>query len=60
MINKEERVKQLATMFAKAIKGIEADIFDNAVLIPFSKDDVITVTVVNNGVETVQTINAPK
>jgi len=54
---KEQRVQQLAIMFAKTIKGIEDGVYDNAVLIPFSTSDIVTVTIVSDGIETTHRVN---
>lgn len=56
-MSKEEIVKNLAAMFAHAIKGIEDGKFDDAVLIPFNREERLVVVKKANGEETVQVIN---
>jgi len=57
MNTKEQRVQQLAALFAEAIKGIDSGEYDDAVLIPFKEDDRLVVVRKRDGEETVRVIN---
>lgn len=59
-MSKEDTVKQLAMVFAKAVKGLEDGIYDNAVMIPFSSTERIEViTTTPDGVKYTTIVNAP-
>lgn len=60
MINKEERALQLTKLYLTAMKGLEDNVYDDCILIPFKKEEKVeVVTTSSNGDKTITIVNAP-
>jgi hypothetical protein len=60
MMNKQDRVEQMTTVFARAVKSLQEDTVDDLVLIPFhSSERVEVVRTMSDGNKTITIVNAP-
>ena len=59
-MNKETRVEQMTAVFASALKGLEQDLVDDLVLVPFhSSEKVEVIRTMSDGNKTITIVNAP-
>lgn len=59
-MNKQDRVEQMTTVFARAVKSLQEDTVDDLVLIPFhSSERVEVVRTMPDGNKTITIVNAP-
>jgi hypothetical protein len=60
-MNKEQRVEQMTTVFASALKGLEQGLVDDLVLVPFhSSEKVEVIRTMPDGNKTITIVNAPQ
>lgn len=60
MIDKEQRALQLTKLYLTAMKGLQDDVYEDCLLIPFRKDEKVEVVTTNsNGDKTITIVNAP-
>jgi hypothetical protein len=60
-MNKQDRVEQMTSVFASALKGLEQGVVDDIVLIPFhSSERVEVVRTMSDGNKTITIVNAPQ
>lgn len=60
MMNKEQRVEQMTTVFVSALKSLEQGVIDDIVMIPFhSSEKVEVVRTMPDGTQYSTVVNAP-